>query len=104
LSQVIAPALKTDYNPSVPVYDIRSQVKDNGIFTIGGFIGELLLVFSSLYEHMLTANPQFKFDHIDKFLCDWMKEADFPEGTCVLKITAEKVPLQEEALSKILNP
>lgn len=57
---------------------------------MGGFVGELLIVFTALYDYIL-ANPasnEFKFttDAVEKFLVDWMKECDFPEGTCVIKM------------------
>ena len=34
------------------------------------------------------ANSEFRFttEAIEKFLVDWMKESDFPEGTCVIKL------------------
>ena len=37
------------------------------------------------------ANADFKFtpEAVEKFLVDWMKECDFPEGTCVLKMKEE---------------
>ncbi len=57
---------------------------------MGGFIGELLIVFTALYDFILAnpASAEFKFtsDAIEKFLVDWMKECDFPEGSCVIKM------------------
>ena len=95
MNNVVIPAQKTEYTPALTVYDIREYhpSRDNGVFVIGGFIGELLLVFTALYDYMLSnpANAEFKFsnDAIEKFLVDWMKEADFPEGTCVVKLKDE---------------
>lgn len=39
----------------------------------------------------MTATPatsEFRFttEAIEKFLVDWMKEGDFPEGTCQVKL------------------
>jgi hypothetical protein len=74
------------------VYDIREYhpTRENGIFVMGGFVGELLIVFTALYDYILSnpSNSDFKFtsDGIEKFLVDWMKEFDFPEGTCVIKM------------------
>jgi len=57
---------------------------------MGGFVGELLIVFTALYDYVLSnpLNSEFKFtsDAVEKFLVDWMKEFDFPEGTCVIKM------------------
>jgi len=43
-----------------------------------------------LYDYMLsnpsTAEFRFTTEAIEKFLVDWMKESDFPEGTCVIKL------------------
>ena len=95
MNNVVNQAQKTEYTPALTVYDIREYhpTRENGVFVFGGFIGELLLVFTALYDYMLSnpANAEFKFsnDAIEKFLVDWMKEADFPEGTCVVKLKDE---------------
>lgn len=95
IGQVVGPCQKIEYTPAVTVYDIREYhpTRENGVSVFGGFIGELLLVFTALYDFMLSnpANQEYKFgqEHIEKFLVDWMKEADFPEGTCVVKLREE---------------
>lgn len=77
------------------MFDIREYhpAREQGIHVIGGFIGELILVFTALYDFMLSnpANSEFTFtaDAIEKFIVDWMKECDFPEGTCVIKLKEE---------------
>lgn len=95
MSQVVNGCQKVEYTHAVTVYDIREYhpTRENGVSVIGGFVGELLLVFTALYDFMLSnpANGDFKFgqDSVEKFLVDWMKEADFPEGTCVMKLKEE---------------
>lgn len=95
MSNVVQVAQRTEYSPALTVYDVREYHpnRENGVFVIGGFIGELLIVFTALYDYMLSnpANSEFKFSNeaIEKFLVDWMKEADFPEGTCVVKLKEE---------------
>ena len=32
---------------------------------------------------------KFSVEAMEKFLVDWMKEADFAEGTCVVKLKEE---------------
>lgn len=95
LAKTVSTSLKVEYTPTLAIYDIREYhpTKENGVFVIGGFIGELLLVFTALYDFVLSnpINAEFKFttEAVEKFLSDWMKEADFPEGTCVLKLKDE---------------
>lgn len=91
--QVLAQSQKLEYIPSINVYDLREYhpTREVGVCVLGGFIGELLLTFNALNDYILS-NPnlsEFKLtaDKIEPFLVDWMKEADFPEGTCVLKLT-----------------
>lgn len=95
MNNVVHVAQRTEYSPALTVYDVREYhpSRENGVFVIGGFVGELLIVFTALYDYMLSnpANAEFKFSNeaIEKFLVDWMKEADFPEGTCVVKLKEE---------------
>lgn len=47
-----------DYNPSVKIYDVRDpEGKKDGMYLIGGFVGELIITFTCLYDYIL-ANPQ----------------------------------------------
>jgi hypothetical protein len=47
-----------DYNPQIKIYDVRDpDGKKDGIFLIGGFIGELIITFTCLNDYIL-ANPQ----------------------------------------------
>jgi len=92
MNTVVNTCQKVEYNPNVTVYDIREYhpTRENGVSVIGGFVGELLIVFTALYDYMLsnpsTAEFRFTSEAIEKFLIDWMKEGDFPEGTCVIKM------------------
>ena len=47
-----------DYNPQIKIYDVRDpDGKKDGIFLIGGFIGELIITFTCINDYIL-ANPQ----------------------------------------------
>lgn len=65
LSLVVNGCQKIEYSHAVTVYDIREYhpSRENGVSVIGGFVGELLLVFTALYDFMLAnpANGDFKF-------------------------------------------
>lgn len=92
LTQTINTCAKVEFTPALTVYDIREYhpTRENGCHVVGGFVGELLLVFTALYDYMLSnpSNSEFRFttEAIEKFLIEWMKEGDFPEGTCVIKM------------------
>lgn len=98
LEKVINTCEKREYNTHLTVYDIREYHpgREAGCSVIGGFVGELIIVFTALYDYMLSnpATAEFRFttEAIEKFLVDWMREGDFPEGTCVVKL---KESLQE---------
>lgn len=88
LDKVINNCDKKEYNSHLTVYDIREYHpgREAGCSVIGGFVGELIIVFTALYDYMLSnpATAEFRFttEAIEKFLVDWMKDGDFPEGTC----------------------
>lgn len=92
LNSVVNNCAKQEYNTNMIVYDVREYhpIRDPGVSVIGGFVGELIIVFTALYDFMLsnpsTAEFRFTAEAIEKFLVDWMKENDFPEGTCVIKL------------------
>jgi hypothetical protein len=74
--------------------------REVGVCVLGGFIGEVILTFNALNDYILS-NPnlsEFKLsaDKIEPFLVDWMKEAEFPEGTCVVKITQSAQAVLDE--------
>jgi hypothetical protein len=77
----------------VPIYDIREYHPQSpvGICVIGGFVGELLMTLNALNDSILS-NPnlsdfRLNSDQIERFVEDWMRSGEFPEGTCVIKIT-----------------
>jgi hypothetical protein len=46
-----------DYNPAIKIYDVRDpEGRRDGIFLIGGFVGELIITFTCLNDYIL-ANP-----------------------------------------------
>ena len=92
-NRIIASAARQEYTTAVPVYDIREYHPSGpvGICVIGGFIGELLMTINALNDSIL-ANPnlndfRLNCEQIERFIEDWMRAGDFPEGTCVVKIT-----------------
>lgn len=45
----MAYATHEEYNPQVKIYDVRDQNgRKDGIFLIGGFVGELIITFTCL--------------------------------------------------------
>jgi len=58
MSQIIGNSSLEDYNPQHKIYDILDpNAKKNGLFLIGGFVGELIITFTCLLDYIL-ANPQ----------------------------------------------
>lgn len=67
--------------------------KKDGIFLIGGFIGELIITFTCLLDYIL-ANPQnqnFQFtqDGVETFLRDLLVHENFAEGILTLHLTRD---------------
>lgn len=57
-SQILINAALEDYNPSIKIYDVRDpEGRRDGVFLIGGFVGELIITFTCLNDYIL-ANPQ----------------------------------------------
>ena len=55
--QIMAAGSLEDYNPQIKIYDVRDpDGKKDGIFLIGGFIGELIITFTCINDYIL-ANP-----------------------------------------------
>jgi hypothetical protein len=54
---IIGHATLEDYNPQHKIYDVRDpNAKKDGLFLIGGFVGELIITFTCLLDYIL-ANP-----------------------------------------------
>lgn len=83
-----------EYTSSVRVHDVREYHPEapNGIFVLGGFVTELIICLSALYEliHAVPATAEFKFtaDSVEKFLQE-ITAGDFGEGNCVLKLSKD---------------
>lgn len=82
-----------EFNPaSTKVYDIRDpEAKRDGIFVIGGLVGELIITFTCLLDYIL-ANPQntnfqFTIEAIETFLKDLLIQEGFTDGCMTLHIT-----------------
>jgi hypothetical protein len=78
----------------VRVHDVREYLPEgpNGIFVLGGFVSELIMCFSALYDliHAVPATAEFRFtaDGFERFLQE-ITAGDFGEGNCVLKLTKD---------------
>jgi len=76
------------------VYDVREpDCKKDGIFLIGGFVGELILTFTCLQDYIL-ANPQnqhfaFTEETVDAFLKDLLLTENFVEGAITLHVAKD---------------
>lgn len=56
-SEIIMNGGVEEYTPQLKIYDVRdNQGKKDGIFLIGGFVGELIITFTCLLDYIL-ANP-----------------------------------------------
>ena len=83
-----------DYTPQHKVYDVRdAHAKKDGIFLIGGFMGELIITFTCLLDYIL-ANPQnqnFQFtqDAIEAYLRDLLIHENFSEGIITLHLARD---------------
>ena len=58
----MALASNKEYNPTVPVYDVRhfnapnveAELPPRGIHVLGGFIGELIMTLSSVVDFVIA--------------------------------------------------
>jgi hypothetical protein len=67
--------------------------RKDGIFLIGGFVGELIITFTCLQDYIL-ANPQnqnfmFSVDAIEHFLKDLLLHENFSEGIITLHLAKD---------------
>ena len=91
-----------EYAASVPIYDVRDYDEERapGICTFGGFIGELLIVLTSVEQSILKANESygFKFEsaQITALLTEMFTEAAYPENICAIKIPKELLTEDEQ--------
>ena len=81
-----------EFNPATTkIYDIRDpEAKRDGMFVIGGFVGELIITFTCLLDYIL-ANPQntnfmFTTEAIENFLKDLLITENFADGCITLHL------------------
>jgi hypothetical protein len=92
-----------EYSASVPIYDVRDYEDERapGICTFGGFIGELLIVLTSVEQSILKSNEcyGFKFDaaQIGALLTEMFSEAAYPANICAIKIPTELLTEDEQS-------
>jgi hypothetical protein len=83
-----------DYNPQHKIYDVRDpNAKKDGIFLIGGFVGELIITFTCLLDYIL-ANPQnqnFQFtqEGVEAYLRDLLIHENFADGVLTLHLARD---------------
>ncbi len=83
-----------DYNSQTMIYDVRDpDGKKDGIYLIGGFVGELIITFMCLLDYIL-ANPQnqnFKFteESLEAFLKDLLVNENFADGILTLHLAKD---------------
>jgi len=92
-----------EYSASVPIYDVRDYDDERapGICTFGGFIGELLIVLTSIEQSIVSSNTEaygFKFDaaQISTLLTEIFTEAAYPTNICAIKIPKELLNEDEQ--------
>ena len=100
-SQALPAAEQREYAVSLPIYDLRDYSPDvaPGIYTFGGFIGELMITLQALQEYMMTKaeNPapfEIKAEGILKFLEEMID--GYPAGLCFLRLTGDPLPEEDK--------
>ena len=105
---VVPSSEQREYTVAMPVYDVRSYEADQpaGIYTFGGFVGELMITLSTLHENLTAKgeNPGFemKGDLIMKFLEELLIEG-YPAGICFIKLSADPLTEAERADEPVLK-
>ena len=92
-NEILSQAQKVDFAPTVPIYDIRAYKADApaGIHVLGGFVTELIYVFSAIYD-WLHSNPsmadfRFGVEAMEKMINDIVVGGDFLDGTLCIETT-----------------
>jgi len=105
LDSVFEGAEKIDYNTQVMIHDIRDYAAEaeseapQALYVVGGFVGELIITFTALYDFML-ANPvnegfRFTSELMEKFLSEVVPE-DYPADIASIKLVQD--PLSKDQL------
>ena len=93
-------AEQRDFTIQIPIFDIRDYNSEApaGIYTYGGFLGELIVSLFCLQTNVLSKpeNVGFKIeaDMIESFLRDFFVDG-FNPGTAYLRVTAEACDVDE---------
>jgi hypothetical protein len=96
-----------EFNPATTrIYDIRDpEAKRDGIFVIGGLVGELIITFTCLLDYIL-ANPQntnflFTTEGIEAFLKDLLLTENFTENCMTLHLASNPSGVEGEDFSSV---
>ena len=88
----MAAAGQEDFNPATTkIYDVRDpEGKKDGVFVIGGLVGELIITFTCLLDYIL-ANPQnasftFTPEAVEGYIKDLLITEAFAEGALTLHL------------------
>jgi len=93
-TQIIGTASYEEYTPQVRIYDVRDpNGRKDGVFLIGGFVGELIITFACLLDYIL-ANPQnqnfvFAQEAVEHFLKDLLLSENFAEGILTIHLARD---------------
>ena len=83
-----------EYTTQMKIFDVRDpDGKKDGIYLIGGFVGELIITFMCLLDYIL-ANPQnqnFKFSEeaLEAYLKDLLITENFADGSITLHLAKD---------------
>ena len=94
---VVPSSEQREYAVSMPIYDVRDYTPDapSGIYTFGGFVGELIIALNSFNEYCNTkSDTKIEIDEntILKFLEELLLDG-YPQGICTIKM--EEDPLND---------
>lgn len=84
------------------IYDVCDEsARRDGIFLIGGFVGELIITFTCLNDYIL-ANPQnqnflFSTEAVESFVKDLLLHENFADG--ILTLHLDKDPTIRESVN-----
>lgn len=97
-----------EYTPQMKVYDVRdSNGGKDGMYLIGGFAGELIIIFTCLLDYIL-ANPQnqsfmFQPDVFEEYIKDLLLNENFADGILTLNVARDPdqpAPVTEHSQSQ----
>ena len=100
-TNIIPVAEQREYSIAMPIYDIRDYTIEAvpGIYTYGGFVGELIISLFCLQSHVLSKpeNAGFTMDgaQMDGFIKELFADA-FPQGIAYLRVPADPSQVEEE--------